>query len=117
MIPKPCIRCGASTDGSYCERCAGPVTRQRDARQPYRAGYTTPEYRRARRAAFARSGGQCEAILPDGTRCPQPALEAHHLTPLSSATTVEALLALNVEANLAAVCRAHNPRGGAVAQR
>lgn len=104
MIPKPCITCGRPSSGSYCERHRIPL----EVRQPYRRGYSMPEYRRARAVAFERSGGRCEHV-EHGARCQRPAAEAHHVRPLSSARNEYELRALNTPDNLLAVCPDHNP--------
>jgi hypothetical protein len=111
-IRRPCIVCGRSTDrGSRCPRHALDAERQRQARQPYRFAYFTPVYRRERAAALERSGGRCERIREDGTRCPLPALETNHRVPLSSARSRDEALALCDRSNLEATCWRHNPRG------
>jgi len=112
MIGRPCIRCGRRTTESYCpDHRLIQDTAARDARQPYRAAYFTPEYRRARRERFKIAGGRCEYVDPDLGRCSRAAAEAHHVVPLSSAgSDLAAALALCSVDNLRAVCFEHNPR-------
>jgi 5-methylcytosine-specific restriction endonuclease McrA len=111
-IGKPCVRCGRRTEGaSFCPEHAAELFAERDRRQTYREAYRSPEYRRARRAVFRRAAGRCEHVDGYGNRCDEPAVEAHHVVPLSSATTIEEAVALCTAANLAAVCYRHNPRG------
>ena len=59
-----------------------------------RVAYSSVQYRTARAKVLRRSKGQCEAILPDGSRCTGAAQEAHHVTPLSTVRTVEEAIAL-----------------------
>jgi hypothetical protein len=110
-IRRPCIVCGASTIGSRCPRHAIDVERARQARQPYRAAYFTPFYRRERAAVLKRSGGQCERVEAGGIRCTNPALETGHRVPLSTARSLQEAIALCDRGNLEAVCWRHNPRG------
>jgi hypothetical protein len=110
-LGRPCIRCGRkTTNGNYCD-AHRPTTAERDARQPYRAAYFTPEYRRARRERFKIAGGRCEYVDARG-RCERVPTEAHHVVPLSLAgSDLAAAVALCSVENLRAVCREHNPRG------
>jgi hypothetical protein len=112
VILRPCIICGTPSRGTRCPRHARLAEASRQGRQPYRAAYASPEYRRARSERLEFAGGRCEAVLPDGTRCPRPARETHHVVPLSVARDVAEALALCRVENLRAVCRVHNPRGG-----
>ncbi len=110
-LTRRCLRCGRRTTASRCSECRAKLELERQSRQPYRAAYSSPEYRAARRITLQRAGGRCERILPDGSRCPRPAEETNHRIPLSAARSLEEALALCVEANLEAVCFDHNPRG------
>ena len=117
-IGRPCLDCGQrTTNGSRCPRCAGPVELERQARQPYRLAYASPEYASARRIRLRRAGYRCERLLPDGTRCPAPAAETNHTIPLSSSRTYEEAIALCRWDLLEGVCFEHHPRGGALAPR
>ena len=40
-----------------------------------------PDWHRIRAQVRKRAGGQCEWILPDGQRCPNPGTDADHITP------------------------------------
>lgn len=107
-ILKPCIDCGALSPASRCAR----HTADREARRPsYRGVYATSVYRGNRRAALHAAGGVCERVTSAG-RCPEPATEVNHRTPLATARTYEEALHLCGLWNLEAVCRDHNPRGG-----
>ncbi len=111
-IGRPCLDCGRrTTNGSRCERCAGPVELERQSRQVYRAAYGSPEYASARRIRLRRAGYRCERILPDGTRCTASAEETNHTIPLSSARTYEEAIAFCRWELLEAVCVPHHPRG------
>ena len=94
--PRTGLSGGARTPGAdYCPDHAFRLGGRRD-RQPWRAGYDTPEYRTARQAALDRDQHRC-------IQCGQPAtdhtpLEVHHLTPLSSGGTHDL-------DNLATLCR------------
>jgi hypothetical protein len=111
-IRRPCLDCGRTADGTRCDGCAAIYEAKRQARQPYRAVYGSPEYHSARRIRIKRAGGRCERILPGGTRCPRHAVETHHTIPLSSAGSYEEALALCRWELLEATCYSHNPRGG-----
>jgi hypothetical protein len=78
--------------------------------QWYRAVYQTEAYRTARRIRFAKAGGRCERVIND-VRCPAPAVEAHHVHPLSSCRDLGEALAFSSWEYLEAVCFTHNPRG------
>lgn len=99
--------CRNTGTGPRCAQHTRTRERGRATRQPYRAGYQTQAYRRARQAAIANAGGRCTRITA-GRRCTKPATEVHHITPLSVDPTRYA-----DPTNLAPVCRPHNPRGGA----
>lgn len=106
MIPRPCIDCGRTSQGTRCPACEARNERARQGRQPYRAGYASPTYRAARRRVLRRDGWRCCAILANGRRCSAPAREVHHLVPLSAGGSPDD------EANLVSVCLRHQPRGG-----
>lgn len=72
---------------------------QRTARQPWRAGYRRPSYRKAREAAIARARGACEKC----GRSDLP-LETDHRRPLSTGSTPAEWDALNTPDNLAVLC-------------
>jgi 5-methylcytosine-specific restriction endonuclease McrA len=105
-IPKVCTVCGRrALPGST--RCAlhqrPPAPRipeaERAKREPYRAGYRDPAYRKARALRFERAGGRCEL-------CRQPLQpghwHAHHVLPLRMGGN-------NAVANLRVLCeRCHN---------
>jgi hypothetical protein len=111
LIRRPCQACGIPTTGVRCSLCQGKAEAARQARQPYRAAYESPEYRKSRIAARRRSGGRCEAVDAAGARCPSPATEAHHTVPLSTARSLDEAIALCRPELLRDVCHRHNPRG------
>jgi hypothetical protein len=110
-ILRPCIKCGRPSPNSRCRRHTEEKELERQARQPYRAAYFSPEYRVARAARIRAAGGRCEAIDELGARCPLPAQETDHIMPLSTARSLGEAIALCVVTNLRAVCVEHNPRG------
>lgn len=78
MIGRPCLDCGAPTTGA--SRC--PQHTDRTRRQPWRAGYDTPEYRANREQALQRDGWRCVRCgrgIADGVR-----VEVDHVIALSS---------------------------------
>ena len=107
MIPKPCIRCGRPSAGSYCSPHEEQI---RAASMPYRRAYNSAIYRENRRIRMDHAKDRCEAMVGEA-RCPAAAAETHHVIPLSSARTYEEALALCDWRNLRAVCWPHNPRG------
>lgn len=100
MSLRPCLRCGELTpEGSYCPQ-----------HEPKRASRSTPgrgsgsAAGKLREAALKRDGGQCRALLADGTRCAVDdprLLQAHHLRPLR-------LGGSNGLANVVMLCRKHH---------
>lgn len=108
---KACATCGRRSIRERCPRCETAYERRRQASQPYRRAYSSPEYRVARKVIRQRSGGRCEAILPGGRRCSERATEAGHRIPLSTARSYAEAVALCRPELLEDVCRAHNPRG------
>jgi hypothetical protein len=114
---RPCLDCGRTIrggKGSRCRDCARKAEATRQSRQPYRAAYDSPEYRSAREVRMRAAGGRCEWIRPDGSRCPDPAVETHHTIPLSTARSYDEAIALCVPELLRATCFIHNPRGDRV---
>lgn len=113
-MKRTCIDCGRTIrGGSRCRDCTRKAEATRQSRQPYRAAYSSAEYRAARRQRMALAGGRCEWIYGDGRRCPEPATEAHHTISLATARSyAEALELCRVEL-LRATCFEHNPRGAA----
>jgi hypothetical protein len=108
---RPCLDCGTPTGATRCLQCSGPFEARRQARQPYRAAYGSAKYREARRIRIIMAGEQCEFYDGFGQRCHRPAVETHHMIPLSSARSLEEALELCSVTNLRAVCFGHNPRG------
>jgi 5-methylcytosine-specific restriction enzyme A len=133
-IPIPCRACGTRTygDATTCDRCAGAHTvrptrcevcsvpsagrrwcpahdPETDAgrlwRQPWRSGYSDPQYLENRKAVRIRSGGRCE--YPG---CGLPGSEVDHRTPLARGGT-------NELANLRLLCRDHHRRKTALDRR
>lgn len=113
--PKPCLDCGARTrGGSRCDRHQ-PIEDARRAAQVealhrghwYRV-YQTEVYRTARRIRMVKAGGQCERVIGD-VRCSAPAVEAHHVHPLSSCRDLAEALAFSRWEYLEAVCAQHHP--------
>ena len=83
----------------------------RDSDEWWRDAYRSPEYHEARKVTLERAGGRCERVT-DGNRCPASAREANHIRPLSTARSMDEAITLCDPANLEAVCKDHNPRGG-----
>lgn len=113
LIGRPCHDCGRKIRGRgrRCSRCGPRHEARRQARQPYRQAYFSPEYRAARAQRMKLAGGRCEAIV-GRARCRRPAEETHHVIPLSQAASLEEAIALCTVENLRAACFRHNPRGG-----
>lgn len=101
-LPRPCLTCGQPThNGSRCpQHTTTPTTTQRATRSPYRAAYTSSEYRTNKRLAYTRAQGQCEATT-NNRRCPNPATDCDHITDLADAGT-------NHLDNLQYLCRTHH---------
>src|SRR5437660_10561998 len=66
---KPCLDCGHLSRGSRCSVHTRTAELERQARQPYRAAYSSPEYRRARAERMKVAGGACEYVYLGGRRC------------------------------------------------
>ena len=85
-IPKVCVVCGrralpGSTRCALHQRPTAPriPEAERAKREPYRAGYRDPAYRKARAERYKRAGGRCELC----GRPLQPGhWHAHHILPL-----------------------------------
>lgn len=98
--PLGCYVCGRRGPRGYCEEHDPWANEEgRDDRQPWRAGYRSPKYRKNRKLALERSRGACE-------RCGRSdlPLEVDHLTPLRTGRTPEEIDALNELANLVVLC-------------
>lgn len=111
LIRRPCIRCGAPTDRSYCPQHELDAEAERDVQEWWREAYRSPEYHEARKVVLEAARGRCVRQV-DGLRCTAPARETNHIVPLSTARSMDEALVLCAPANLEAVCRNHNPRGG-----
>jgi len=110
MRLKTCQGCGVAIamKAKRCAACMPAYTareRARQASQPYRKGYGWA-YRKARERVIKRDRGVCRAIV-GASICGKPAVEVHHVVPLSQGGSP------TDESMMVAVCRAHNPRGGA----
>ena len=111
MTPRPCLEPGCrrlTASGSRCPAHARARetarSRARAATEPWQAWYSSPAYRAARRLALARAGGQCEAELVAGGRCPVRAgLDTHHVQPARLAPAL-----FNDPDNLLVLCRPHH---------
>lgn len=134
MQSRVCPVCGKPFRGSGCPRCAerrasgsqaagrrkpsrrtAGAERGRKAANPWRASYSTAEWRRARQEAVARAGGRCEACgrpiaEPRGGKWFLVGGSVHHVVPLSAGGT-------NAPGNLAALCHACHNRADAERRR
>lgn len=127
-IGRPCIDCGRPAAGTRCAIHEAEHERRRQARQPYRAVYSSAFYQRERLARIRMAGERCEALVEvalvaagfgipaepysvELVRCDGVAQEAHHTIPLSTAISYEEALAFCHRRHLRAVCWRHNPRG------
>ncbi len=113
MPAKVCAGCGIRSSNTRCPACARSLETRRQGRQWYRVVYNDPRYRTLRRRILARDSHRCTYIDPDGVACTAPAVEVHHIVPISSATSIPHALQLGLDpTNCASVCHSHNPRGG-----
>lgn len=102
--PVGCYVCGRRGPKGYCpdhDPYGNPNETERLRRQPWRAGYRTPEYRDNKKKALARAGGHCEKC--DRTDL---ALEVDHRVPLSTASSAADFPRLNDISNLIVLCQA-----------
>lgn len=77
---QPCMVCGRSTSGKYCNAHEPTVDEAlRQARHPYRADYSTAEYRRNRQHRLERARGRCEDC---GRRVISGQYESDHVIPV-----------------------------------
>lgn len=101
--PVGCFVCGRVGPKGYCPEhdpwTGDKPDHVRRQRQPWRAAYQLPSYRRGRKEALARSGGYCE-------RCGRNdlPLETDHIVPLSTARSEADYDRLNAVENLAVLC-------------
>lgn len=101
--PMACFICGKRGPKGYCPEHDPWGGNQphavREARQPWRAGYRRPSYRKGREAALARAAGRCE-------KCGRAdlALETDHRVPLSTGRNAADYDRLNSPANLDVLC-------------
>lgn len=97
-LPRPCVRCGRQTTGAdACAECAPILEAERQARQPWRAGYADQSWPKVRRAVLDRARGRCEGC---GARA---RLAVHHKRPLSQGGR-------NLVSNAIALCKACHGR-------
>lgn len=94
-MAKPCIECGAVSQGTRCPTCARARANKRQ-RPAYRQAYSDPAYRQARDTL---RGQPCWI-------CGQPSDTVDHIVALAKGGT-------NHPANLAPACRPCNSRRGA----
>lgn len=104
-LPVSCKVCGKRGAASFCDAhkptpFGDRTEAERLAAQPWRIGYRDPNYHREKAATLRRAAGKCEKCGRDDLP-----LEVDHKTPLSTAQNLEELRALNVRANLVALCR------------
>jgi hypothetical protein len=103
--PQSCTICGRRCRGPYCPdhaflaQASRRTNAEREAAQPWRAGYRDPNYHREKAAAKRRANGHCESCgVPSGH------LECHHVIPLSTARNLDELRALNHRDNFKMLC-------------
>ncbi|MFA7265120.1 MAG: HNH endonuclease signature motif containing protein [Candidatus Nanopelagicales bacterium] len=107
-IGRPCIVCGARTNGTgRCPAHPGRTEAERVKAQPWRLGYRDPAYHRERQAAKTRAAGRCEQCggmcidceLQLAQQCPH--LECDHIIELSRGGT-------NIRDNMIMLCPLHH---------
>lgn len=105
-LPVSCKVCGKLGPASFCAaHKPAPFGNDRTeaerlAAQPWRIGYRDPAYHREKAAALRRAAGKCEKCA----RADLP-LEVDHQVPLSTATNLDEVRALNVRTNLLVLCQ------------
>jgi 5-methylcytosine-specific restriction endonuclease McrA len=99
MVMRMCIKCGRIIPANMGSRCELHPLR-------WRTKGSTREWRKTRARILARDGYRCTVHIRPGERCPETQLlEVHHLD-------TEGNVLIAPDAELATVCRRHNPRGG-----
>ena len=103
-LPKPCLKCGALSEGSYCK------THGQTNRTPPNPAYQTPQYKTTRKQLLAQhqlhQGNTCPGYgIPPHPVIPPNILTIDHHTPLSAGGT-------NHPTNLTILCQACNTRKG-----